>query len=255
MIPLRKDSEIIPLYLSGKNAPQIKEILGVSASHVYDVLRRNKIKADPSNSGIAAALTEKQKIDIIELYIAGKSAPELGRIFNVGGHWIRRFLKKNEVKLRPRGERSGELSSKWRGGLTKNREYQNLKKREYQKNRLKNDPLFKLEMSLRNRVNSALRSHGYKKQSKVYFLLGADFEIIKKYIESQFLDGMSWQNHGSGHGKWNIDHIVPCAAAVDQFSLLRIFHYKNLRPLWWLENIKKGSLHNGMRYRKIREKA
>lgn len=250
MRSLKRESEIIPLYLSGNSAPKIQDILGVSASHVYDILRRNKIKADPYNSGIVTKLTDSDKIEIIRLYKSGNTAPEIGNIYGVGSHWVRRFLKRNGVELRRQGTRSGELSNQWRGGLTKNKEYQKARMREYQKKKLTNDPLFKLEMALRNRVNSALKANGYKKQTKVFFLLGADFETIKSHIESIFQPGMDWENHGNGDDKWHIDHIVPCATAKDEESLLRLFHFSNLQPMWSSENLRKGSLYNGKRQRR-----
>ena len=51
---------------------------------------------------------------------------------------------------------------------------------------------------------------------------------------------MTWENHGQ-YG-WHVDHIKPCAL----FDLTKIeeqkkcFHYTNLQPLWWRDNIKKS---------------
>lgn len=61
-------------------------------------------------------------------------------------------------------------------------------------------------------------------------------------MQSQFKDGMSWNNHGNGYNKWNIDHIKPLVT----FDLnifdeqLLAFHYTNLRPLWFDENMKRS---------------
>ena len=52
---------------------------------------------------------------------------------------------------------------------------------------------------------------------------------------------MTWQNHGKFG--WHIDHINPCS----RFNLSDIeqqkqcFHYSNLQPLWWWENLKKSN--------------
>lgn len=136
----------------------------------------------------------------------------------------------------------------WQGGLTDNKDYQNKRARIYNKNKRDTDPLFKLAITLRNRINSALKNGGYKKQSHAQVLLGADFNSVKSYIESKFKDGMTWENHGRELGKWNFDHIVPCASAKSEEELISLFHYTNIQPLWWIENISKGSLHNGKRY-------
>ena len=57
--------------------------------------------------------------------------------------------------------------------------------------------------------------------------------------------------NGKGHGKWNVDHIVPCRAKTPSGEYLfdftkkedqlACFNYKNLQPLWEIENIKKGN--------------
>jgi hypothetical protein len=36
-------------------------------------------------------------------------------------------------------------------------------------------------------------------------LLGCSIDEFKKYIESLFEDGMTWQNYPA----WHIDHIIP----------------------------------------------
>lgn len=64
---------------------------------------------------------------------------------------------------------------------------------------------------------------------------------IRSYIESLWLPSMSWDNYGRGSGRWNIDHIIPC----NQFDLSKeenrkiCFNYKNLQPLWSIDNQKK----------------
>lgn len=84
--------------------------------------------------------------------------------------------------------------------------------------------------------------HGVKKAGKSLELVGCTTKHLRAHIESQFKRGMSWQNAGTGEGKWHIDHRIPCAA----FDLTRedqqriCFHWTNLRPMWSLDNIRKG---------------
>ena len=47
---------------------------------------------------------------------------------------------------------------------------------------------------------------------------------------------MSWNNHG----EWHIDHIKPLGLAKTENELKKLFHYKNVQPLWANENRKKG---------------
>ena len=54
---------------------------------------------------------------------------------------------------------------------------------------------------------------------------------------------MSWDNYG----EWHVDHIIPIDYFLKNhdFNDVEIqkecFNYKNLQPLWSLENLKKGS--------------
>lgn len=100
---------------------------------------------------------------------------------------------------------------------------------------------YKLKNNLRERVRKAL--FGKNKSKSTSKLLGANIMSIRSYIENKFKPGMTWENYG----KWEIDHILPCA----YFNLenpeeqLKCFHYTNLQPLWAEENRKKGSKING----------
>ena len=97
----------------------------------------------------------------------------------------------------------------------------------------------KIKHLVRSRLWYALKK-GYKTKSAIE-LLGCDIEDFKKHLENQFQPGMTWDNHGLGKNKWNIDHIIPCA----HFDLTKVeeqkkcFHYTNMRPLWQTENFAK----------------
>lgn len=111
-------------------------------------------------------------------------------------------------------------------------------KRRYKKNRMKRDITFKILHRLRTRILLVL--HGKKKAESSMNLLGCTAEHLKKHLEEQFKDDMSWENYGIRG--WHIDHIKPCAS----FDLSIIeeqkecFHYTNLQPLWWYENLAKS---------------
>ena len=61
-----------------------------------------------------------------------------------------------------------------------------------------------------------------------------------KHIEQQFQPGMSWERHGKD---LHIDHIKPCAAfdLTDPEQQKICFHFSNMRPLWAVDNLKKGA--------------
>lgn len=112
--------------------------------------------------------------------------------------------------------------------------------REYQRNRLKTDPLYKLANLFRSRIYTAFRRKDLLKSEKTKSLLGADLKTVKLHIENQFKQGMSWENHG----EWHIDHIKPLGLAKTKDELINLCNYQNLQPLWAEENLKKGKKHD-----------
>jgi hypothetical protein len=109
-------------------------------------------------------------------------------------------------------------------------------RRNYTKDRLKNDPTFKLAFAIRTRLRVALRRQ-YKSGSAVKDL-GCSIEYLKAHLESQFKPGMSWENHGD----WHIDHIIPLSKfdLTNRQEFLKACHFTNLQPLWAIENFRKG---------------
>ena len=104
------------------------------------------------------------------------------------------------------------------------------------------DKSFKIRSNLSRRINHALTNHfkdkKIKKNIKTLDLLGCSVEKLIKHLEKKFHKGMDWKNYG----KWEIDHIIPCAKFnlehLDQQKIC--FNYKNLQPLWKIDNIKKS---------------
>ena len=56
-----------------------------------------------------------------------------------------------------------------------------------------------------------------------------------------FAAGMSQENYGLGEGKWVVDHKIPLSIAKDEQEVYRLNHFTNLQPMWWRENMEKGS--------------
>ena len=67
-------------------------------------------------------------------------------------------------------------------------------------------------------------------------ILGCSFEFFKKHIETQFQQGMSWNNHGH----WHLDHKVPLDIATSTEELIKLNHWTNFQPLWAIENLEKN---------------
>ena len=131
-------------------------------------------------------------------------------------------------------ERINEYDKKYKED---NKEKINERQKEYFKKRKLNDPLFKFKCNLRSLICISIRGKGYKKNSKTFNILGCEYSFFMKYMEAQFKDGMTWENHG----EWHIDHITPMYAAQTEEETLELNHYTNLQPLWAAENLFKSN--------------
>tara|TARA_R110002073_G_scaffold135637_1_gene283912 strand:+ start:947 stop:1540 length:594 start_codon:yes stop_codon:yes gene_type:complete len=98
---------------------------------------------------------------------------------------------------------------------------------------------YRIAQCLRSRIGKAIKSSGGSKAHKTMRLLGCTIDYVRHYLEAQFAEGMTWDNHGG----WHIDHIKPCAAfdLTNDKQQLECFNYTNLQPLWASDNMSKGS--------------
>ena len=115
----------------------------------------------------------------------------------------------------------------------KRREYE----RQYEKNRKATDKVFDMKKRVRRQILTTLSRKGYSKKSRSYEILGTDYDSFIKYIEDQFVEGMSWDNRK----EWHLDHIVPISFAQTEEDIIKLNHYTNFRPLWGIENMKRGN--------------
>ena len=104
---------------------------------------------------------------------------------------------------------------------------------------MSNDVVFKIRTNLARRINHSVKK-GFK-SNKTLELLGCSPEDLKKHLEVQFTEGMTWDNYGIRG--WHIDHIVPCASfnLSNPEEQKKCFHYTNLQPLWWYDNLSKSN--------------
>lgn len=114
--------------------------------------------------------------------------------------------------------------------------------RKYNNERNKN-PLVKISRIIHSGIWRSLNKKGYIRDSKIENILGCTFDEFKKHIESQFTDGMTWDNHGRGknNSTWHIDHTLPISSATTLEEVNKLNHYTNLKPMWGSDNIRKSN--------------
>ena len=103
----------------------------------------------------------------------------------------------------------------------------------------KQNPIKRLHNNIRRVVNYVLKKN--KQGRRTFEILGYSVESLKKHLENQFADGMSWRNYG----KWHIDHIIPVSffkfISPDDVEFKMCWRLENLRPLWAKDNLKKSN--------------
>lgn len=160
------------------------------------------------------------------------------------------FKDKNKLKeylLRNREKRRNShkkwLANNREGSLKYQKEYQSRYRQENleyfrisRKKRYHGDIQFKLASVLRSRISYLLKN---SKSGSAVDDLGCSISELKFYLEGKFKDGMTWNNYGN----WHIDHIIPLTFfdLTNREQFLQACNYKNLQPLWAIDNIKKGT--------------
>jgi len=125
------------------------------------------------------------------------------------------------------------LAEKQRLWLAENREW----RRGYICDRRANDPVFRFVDYTRARLRKIL--NGTRSYPEALALLGCTRQEWRDHLESQFTDGMSWDNYG----EWHVDHIIPVSAfdQTDPEQQKECWNYLNTQPLWAKDNMAKGT--------------
>ena len=122
------------------------------------------------------------------------------------------------------------------GALAQRRRIASGQKAEYTRNRMATNPLFKLRYNIASLIRSSMKGKGFTKSSKTAQLLGCSYQEFKAHLESQFTEGMTWENAG----EWHLDHILPVSCASNEEELIALQHYSNFQPMWGADNLSKS---------------
>lgn len=155
----------------------------------------------------------------------------------------RRYAALPEDEKERRREQGRVRAAAWRAARTEEQKreivaYQS----RYNTERKKVDPTFRVMTDIRGRLRHACeRRNQTRTDASTMELLGCTWKEFAAFVESQFVDGMTWKN--KGHHTWHIDHVVPLAAfnlSIDAEARVAS-HYLNHRPAWASENLAKSS--------------
>lgn len=135
-------------------------------------------------------------------------------------------------------EHRKEYHKEWR---EKNKEYYQKYRRDYEKTKKDSDPSYRLACYTRTAVYTCLKERDVTKYKNTFDLLPYSLGELITRLESQFKEGMTWDNYG----EWHVDHIKPMASfniqSPEDKSFQECWSLNNLQPLWGVENLSKGS--------------
>lgn len=119
-----------------------------------------------------------------------------------------------------------------------NREELVRKSVEYNVAKYKTNHIHRFQIDLGCSIRRAIKLKMYKPSSRIAKVLGCTSCQFISHIESQFTEGMNWENHG----EWQVDHIIPNSYAKTVRDVIILNHYSNLQPLWVRDNYMKANL-------------
>jgi hypothetical protein len=211
--------EIIRLYTEEMlGSPTISEKMGIQKYVIIKTLKENGVNVGVSGRKFKGGKSESDK----------------------------RYYKKNRDKRlkyfsdwqKENRDRLYEYHKEWR---EKNIEGYRKHKREYQKTRKANDPIYKLISNFRTAIYQVLKENNVEKNGHYFEILKYSPDELISHLEKQFKDDMSWDNYG----KWHVDHIKPISSfdinEIGDNEFMECWKLDNLRPLWGEENIRKSN--------------
>jgi hypothetical protein len=159
------------------------------------------------------------------------------KIYKSNDKWLKknkeRHRKTTDEWVKNNREKKANNVKKW---LKNNPWYYNIRLKR-NKERYKNDPVFKIKADCRNRLNYILKLKGIEKFEKTFDLIGCTPHFLFEYLKENYKkeNGLSEQVflELKKNIRLDIDHIIP----LNTFDLMnlneqkRAFHYTNLRFL------------------------
>lgn len=160
-----------------------------------------------------------------------------------------RLLEKDRERYKKDPEKKRAYARKRR---EENREILNAKALEYQRNNREKvyerqnawakrqraeNPSFAIRHEIRRSMNRFIK--GIQRGGKILKHIGCSLDEYKSYMESLFVEGMTWESYGK---TWTVDHITPLTSfdLLDEEQLAKAVNFKNTQPLTLSDNVRKG---------------
>ena len=220
LIPTKEElKNILKMYnedLLGSHS--ISEKTGISKPTILRILKENGVIMGPSG----------------RRFLGGKKASDK-RTYEKHKEKKSEYHKKWSESRR---DYLNDYHQKWREkNIDKHRE----NKRNYEKTRKHNDPLYKLISNFRTAIYQVLKESNVEKNKHYFDILQYTPESLINHLESQFDENMNWENYG----EWHVDHKLPITSfnieEMGDEEFMRCWSLDNLQPMWGTDNIRKSN--------------
>jgi len=153
----------------------------------------------------------------------------------------REYYQQNKERRREYRQQNKERINEWARDY---RQRPEVKERMREREQL---PMIKLHRRISRGIHHSLkRKNASSKNNPTFALLDYTFTQLISHFESQFTDGMSWDNMG----QWHIDHIRPVSSfdfdSADHPDFKKCWALNNLQPLWAADNLSKSAKWDGV---------
>ena len=144
----------------------------------------------------------------------------------------------SKTNSRVKRDKSPEAKKYRKQYIAENKDWWRKYEREYRSSRKQEDMFFKIKSNLSSRLSDLIKNRIIGQRTVE--LLGCDKDTFLQHLESQFTEGMTWENYGLKG--WHVDHIMPISSydLTNEDEVKKACHYTNLQPLWWQDNLEKG---------------
>jgi hypothetical protein len=107
------------------------------------------------------------------------------------------------------------------------------------------DPMVEVRKKMASFCCSLIKRCLTNKTDRTRQLLGYTPDELKKHLEANFTEGMTWENYGMKKGQWSIDHTRPISSFPMETDIREINQLSNLMPMWHSENCSKKNKWEG----------
>ena len=196
----------------------ISEKTGISKPTILRILKENGIVMGSSGRRFIGGkkVADKKWRDSNKEYMSNKSKNWYEQNKEHRKEYLKEYREKNVDKIRET-------------------------KRNYEKTRKSNDPLYKLISNFRTAIYQVLKEINVKKNGHYFDILKYTPQQLIEHLEKQFSGEMTWDNYGL----WHVDHKHPISLynikEIGDDEFLKCWSLDNLQPMWGSENIKKSN--------------